>query len=269
MHGSDWHEWRRQGIGGSDANILVNGTAAEIAALWEIKRGMREPDDLDGHLPVAMGSWTEELNRSWFTRQTGRAVAIVGGIVNPARRYLRANLDGMTTTEAGMPAVFEAKHVNAWADVAAERQRYMPQLHHCMAVAGVNHAVLSVFRGTTEWHALEVEVDPWFLASLMDREEAFWRCVETGECPVDLPVARPPVPQEEWRTIDATTAPFANEWVSLAHDWLTLKSAAGMWKDAGARLKELVPEDGGEVIGYGIKATRAKNGSIRLKGLNT
>ena len=56
---------RRQGVGGSDANVLMSGDGAAILALWEEKRGAGEPEDLTGKLPVMLGSWTEEFNRQW------------------------------------------------------------------------------------------------------------------------------------------------------------------------------------------------------------
>ena len=47
---------------------------AALARLWREKRGEAEPEDLSGNLIVQLGRATEELNRFWYERNTGRAV---------------------------------------------------------------------------------------------------------------------------------------------------------------------------------------------------
>ncbi len=93
-HGPEWHAERRKGIGGSDAEQVMSG---DWVGLWEDKTGRREPEDLSGILPVAMGSWTEPLNRHWFTLQTGIEVTTEGcnHLVHPDHPWMRANLDGI------------------------------------------------------------------------------------------------------------------------------------------------------------------------------
>lgn len=66
--------FRRQGIGGSDANIIMSGDADRILRLWREKRGEIEPEDLSNVLPVRMGSFTEAFNIQWFEEQTGKIV---------------------------------------------------------------------------------------------------------------------------------------------------------------------------------------------------
>ena len=46
---------------------------AALVRLWREKRGEAEPEDLSGNLIVQLGSATEELNRSWYERNTGPA----------------------------------------------------------------------------------------------------------------------------------------------------------------------------------------------------
>lgn len=66
--------FRRQGIGGSDANIIMGGDREKILRLWREKRGEIEPEDLSDVLPVQMGVWTEPFNIMWFEKQTGKTV---------------------------------------------------------------------------------------------------------------------------------------------------------------------------------------------------
>ena len=66
---------RRTFIGGSDARIIMGNDEAALIRLWREKRGEAEPEDLSGNLIVQLGSATEELNRSWYERNTGRRIS--------------------------------------------------------------------------------------------------------------------------------------------------------------------------------------------------
>jgi len=68
---------RRTFIGGSDARIIMGSDEAALVQLWREKRGEAEPQDLSGNLIVQLGTATEELNRTWYERNTGRSVGAV------------------------------------------------------------------------------------------------------------------------------------------------------------------------------------------------
>src|ERR1700756_4104354 len=95
---------RRSFIGGSGAPLHIGG---EGVALWRQKRGEAEPEDLSGNLIVQLGRATEELNRCWYERNTGRQVRDVQRHVRHAAiPWMAATLDGIVE---GTEAVFEAK----------------------------------------------------------------------------------------------------------------------------------------------------------------
>ena len=64
-------------IGGSDARIILGGDEAALVRLWRQKRGETEPEDLSTNLSVQLGVVTEDLNRRWFERESGRQVGQV------------------------------------------------------------------------------------------------------------------------------------------------------------------------------------------------
>src|SRR5262249_14231103 len=68
---------RRSFIGGSDARIIMGDDETALVRLWREKRGEAGPEDLSGNLIVQLGAATEELNRSWYERNTGRRVTDV------------------------------------------------------------------------------------------------------------------------------------------------------------------------------------------------
>lgn len=256
-------EARQQYLGGSDANILMGGDPAAILNLWRVKTGQAEPEDLSGVLPVVMGSWTEELNRYWFERQTGRVITSEGDArVHPEHQFMACTLDGLTVTGDMKPAIFEAKHVGAFSKIGDVIQKYMPQCHHSMAVMGVEHAILSVFIGTMVWECVEIARDDWYLAQLIDREKEFWRCVEAKEPPHEMPSIAAPVPPDQWRVVDMQGS---NEWASYAADWLETCAAAKRFEKAAKGIKGLMDADVGEAFGHGIVCKRARNGALSIK----
>ena len=77
--GARWQ--RRAFIGGSDARVIMGADEAALLRLWREKRGEAEPEDLSGNLIVQLGKVTEDLNRSWYERNTGRIVGDVQRLV--------------------------------------------------------------------------------------------------------------------------------------------------------------------------------------------
>src|SRR5215475_7060513 len=85
---------RRSFIGGSDARIIMGSDEAALVRLWREKRGEGAPEDLSGNLIVQLGVATEELNRSWYERNTGRRITDVQRRVqHSAIPWMAATLD--------------------------------------------------------------------------------------------------------------------------------------------------------------------------------
>ena len=68
------HGDRRAFIGGSDARIIMGSDEPALVRLWREKRGEAAPEDLSANLVVQLGAATEELNRTWYERNTGRRI---------------------------------------------------------------------------------------------------------------------------------------------------------------------------------------------------
>src|SRR5262245_43896662 len=127
------YESRNSFIGGSDARIIMGSDEAALVRLWREKRGDVEPEDLSGNLIVQLGRATEELNRSWYERNTGRQVRDVQRRVrHSAIPWMAATLDGIVE---GTEAVFEAKFMLPWSfSEEAAAEKYMAQVQHNMWV---------------------------------------------------------------------------------------------------------------------------------------
>jgi predicted phage-related endonuclease len=249
---------RRCFIGGSDARIIMGGDEAALLRLWREKRGEAEPEDLSSNLVVQLGAATEELNRTWYERNTGRPVADVQRRVrHSAIPWMVATLDG--TVEA-TGAVFESKFMLPWSfSEEAAAEKYMAQLQHNMWVTHLRTSVLSIITGGGKWVEITIPMDPLYLSVLVSAEKKFWRCVQSGETP-HLINAEPPRPRiEAIRIVDMSSS---NSWAEFAALFRNTRSAFLDHERAKSELKALMPEDAKEAIGHGLRAKRSKSGAV-------
>jgi predicted phage-related endonuclease len=94
-------------VGGSDARIIMGDDEPALLRLWREKRGEVEPEDLSANLIVQLGVVTEDLNRTWYQQQTGKAItAVQRRVKHPVLKWMGATLDGLVEQSG---AVFEAK----------------------------------------------------------------------------------------------------------------------------------------------------------------
>ena len=251
--------FRKLGIGGSDANIIMGGDEEKILRLWREKRGEQESEDLSDVLMVQMGVWTEPYNRAWFERKTGRTVTESGEQrICLDYPFMLCTLDGMTD---GGKTVWEAKHVNAFTKAADVVSKYAPQLHHNMIVTGTKFATLSVFFGNHAWESFDVEFDEEYGAELIKAEQDFWDCVQNDIQPVVV-AGKYTGPIERKVSFEGN-----NLWANLAADFIFNQDAAGRFDKAKDGLKKMIPPDVAEATGHGIIAKRNQAGSVTIKGV--
>jgi predicted phage-related endonuclease len=255
------HAARLEGIGGSDANTILSGDLERITRLWREKRREEEPEDLSARLPVMLGCWTEAFNRQWFEQDSGLLVTAVGEVLAcPQHAWRRCTLDGYVSAKS---AVFEAKHVSAFAKPDEVVERYMPQLQHNMAVVGSDRALLSVIFGNNKWEVFEVGSDWLYQEELLIAETRFWDCVRTGEMPVAAPVPSAPKPVG----VREVCLQGNNAWAAAATDWLENREAAKRHGTATTTLKGLVPGDASRAFGHGLEIRRSKAGALSIREL--
>jgi predicted phage-related endonuclease len=230
----------------------------QLSQVARIKRGEAEPEDLSANLLVQLGGATEELNRSWYERNTGRSVGDVQRRVqHSAIPWMVATLDGIVE---GAGAVFESKFMLPWSfSEEAAAEKYMAQLQHNMWVTHLRSAVLSIITGGGKWVEITVPIDPLYLSILVSAEKKFWRCVQSGE-PPHLINAQPPRPRiEAIRIVDMSSS---NSWAEFAALFRNTRQAFLEHERAKSELKALMPEDAKEAIGHGVRAKRSRSGAV-------
>jgi predicted phage-related endonuclease len=256
---------RRFFVGGSDARIIMGNDETALIRLWREKRGEVEPEDLSGNLIVQLGTAMEELNRTWYERNTGRTVRDVQRrIKHSAIPWMAATLDGIVEATG---AVFEAKFMLPWSfSEEAAAEKYMPQLQHNMWVTHLRTSVLSIITGGGKWVEITIPMDPLYLTVLVSAEKKFWRCVQSGETP-HLINAEPPRPRiEAIRIVDMSSS---NSWAEFAALFRSTRGAFLDHERAKSELKALIPEDAKEAIGHGVRAKRSRSGAVSFDVLET
>jgi hypothetical protein len=252
---------RRHFIGGSDARIIMGQDEKALIRLWQEKRGEVGPEDLSTNLIVRLGLATEDLNRTWYERNTGRAITdIQSRVRHPVIAFMAATLDGVVS---GTGAVYEAKFMLPWSfSEAAAAEKCMAQLQHNMWVTNARMAALSIITGGGKWVEICVAADPLYQHLLLTAEKKFWRCVQFGDQP-HLFGVEPPRPRiEAVRTVDMGSS---NSWAEFAALFRTTRSAFLEHERAKTELKELMPEDAREAFGHGVRAKRSKAGSVSFE----
>jgi len=256
---------RRTFIGGSDARIIMGSDEPALIRLWREKRGEADPEDLSSNLIVQLGAATEELNRSWYERNTGRRVTDVQRrMKHSAIPWMVATLDGVVE---GTGAVFESKFMLPWSfSEEAAAEKYMAQVQHNMWVTHLRTSVLSIITGGGKWVEVAIPMDPLYLTVLVSAEKKFWRCVQSGEVP-HLIMAEPPRPRiEAIRIVDMSSS---NSWAEFAALFHNTREAFLDHERAKNELKALMPEEAKEAIGHGVRAKRSKAGAVTFDVLTT
>src|SRR5260370_27273946 len=199
----------------------MGGKESALLWLWREERGEVEPEDLSDNLIVQLGTVTEDINRCWFERNTGRVVSEVQRrVVHPVKRWMAATLDGMVEATG---AVFEAKFMLPWSfSEEAAGEKHMAQLQHNMWVTASRTAVLSIITGGGKWVEMTIPADPLYQHLLLTAEKKFWRCVQGGDTP-HLFGVEPPRPRlEAVRTVDMSTS---NSWAEFAGAYCRTRAA--------------------------------------------
>jgi len=182
----DWLEFRRQGIGGSDASVVcgINKYKSPIELFME-KTGQL-PHQEAGEAAY-WGTMLESVVKTEFTKRTGIEVEPVNAILqSETHPFMLANLDGTCEDPNYGTCVFEAKTARAylandWEDGIPDP--YMLQLQHYMAVTGYKGAYIAVLIGGNTFKWKFIERDEEIIAMLIQLESEFWGMVQSNTPP--------------------------------------------------------------------------------------
>lgn len=180
QNSKEWYEWRKKGIGSSDAPVVM-GVSPYLTRyqLWEDKC------NINSHRPKSQfilekGHEVEKKVRSLYEIITSRRVP-PALFVHKEFPFLRASVDGC---HKGEKRLIEIKMQGEEAHERAKKgeipQKYIHQIMHQLLVTGFEKVDFCSFCETSEenLHIVEVLPDKKLMDELLEEEKKFWKLVE-------------------------------------------------------------------------------------------
>ena len=180
-----WLDARREGIGGSDASVIVGLNRWKSPfQLWLEKTGKAEPEDLSDNEYVYWGKVLEEAVANRFCELTGKKVQRRGLLQMDDYPYIRASVDRMVI---GENAGLECKTCNGFAAKEWEDDEvptaYYVQCQHYMMVTGCERWYIAVLIGGNHFVWKEIPRNDNEIDLLLQAEIDFWHKVDAGIMP--------------------------------------------------------------------------------------
>ena len=250
----------RQGfIGGTDAIRIMNG---EWADLYQEKVGLTEPDDLSEVLAVQLGVHTEHFNLKWWREAHEPGYTMAGTMRMLQQEFtnekwidsvpLKGTADMMCVDDVHKSYIVEAKHTNAFTNMGAIIERYMPQiqlymyLHHMYCNEKewkADGCYLSVIFGNSKWESKHVAYDPVYCTKMMSNIATFWEHVVKKRPPNNRDAETPDISSIAIDRKVKLNMNESNEFMSDAHDYVDTLESARKNESAKKRLMSHIPPD--------------------------
>lgn len=183
---TEWLEWRKKGIGGSDASVVCGISRYKSPVeLWLDKTG--QIPSAEAGEAAYWGTLLESVVRTEFSKRTGIEVKCVNELLqNEEHPFMLANLDGICEHPEYGTCIFEAKTASAfkageWDDAIPDE--YALQLAHYMAVTGCKGAYIAVLIGGNTFRWKFIERDEELISMLIELERNFWNHVQNNTPP--------------------------------------------------------------------------------------
>lgn len=185
---TEWHELRRNGIGGSDIATIFNLNPWKSAfSLFLEKKGELEPPDLSDNESIYFGNIHEDMLRKEFAKRNGYKVQRNNFVLcHDEYDYLRANLDGEIITTEGK-GVLEIKTTSEY--MKSEWQgdhvpnAYMLQVQFYLGVTGYSFGFLVCLIGGNKYKQFRIERDEELIQLIFAECHAFWKRLQEDNPP--------------------------------------------------------------------------------------
>lgn len=183
MDRTQWLLTRRQGIGGSDAGIIMGLNKYKTAfELWLDKTGQVLPDESAGEAAY-WGNQMEEVVAKEFEKRTGKKVRRSNMMYqHPEHDFMIANVDRFIV---GEDALLECKTASAYLAKEWESDEvpatYLVQIQHYLAVTGKSKAYVAVLIGGNKFIWKEIDRDEELINQIIAFELDFWETNVKGQ----------------------------------------------------------------------------------------
>lgn len=181
MEHKEWLEWRRKGIGATDACVVMGVSPWKtVRQLWEEKvygntvhlenSSMKRGKDLEPHA------------RAWFESTMNVSLSPQNRI-HSEYEWLRASLDGIDDQNKIMVEIKCPNKDDHFVAINKKvPEKYWPQVQHQLLVTGLENMFYCSYNGK-EGTIVEVERDNSYINSMFEEEKKFWDMVLRKEPP--------------------------------------------------------------------------------------
>ncbi len=182
----DWLQWRRKGVGGSDAPIIMGVNPYQsVFDLWfkKLYGYQDEDDDQISQDKKKWGHLIEPLLAENWMEKTGKKLRRRNAILqHPEYPWMLATVDRLVV---GENAGWEGKTTNAYyVDQGEPKELYEVQCQHYIAVFNADRWYISVLAGGQIEYEYCVERDQKYIDEvLIPAEKKFWELVKTETFP--------------------------------------------------------------------------------------
>jgi putative phage-type endonuclease len=182
-----WHDWRKQGIGASDAaSIMGESPFKNLSAVLAEK--LTDVVDLGQNARMALGVALEPNARRDYCEmfEVNVEPACVQSVEHP---WMRASLDGLSS-DGGKVLEIKCGRAAYWTTAKKGKPPayYVAQLQHILAVTALPR-IDFVCHFPPLWPiCLTIERDDEYIARLIEKESAFWTLVQVLRQKDDVPM---------------------------------------------------------------------------------
>ena len=179
QQGSKWHEWRKQGIGGSDVAAVLGISPYKTALQLYDEKVSAEHKDISNHI-MELGKRTEPKARAMFELMIGKEFP-AALVQMEEYTFMRASLDGRSNN-----ALVEFKYTGKQKPIPPH---YMAQMQHQMLCSGAvicyyqSYDVIEPNEAVLLNKHVIVEADKIYQERILKACIEFWDCVTKRKPP--------------------------------------------------------------------------------------
>ena len=262
MNQEKWLNWRRQGIGASDAPVIMGVSPWKTPyQLWEEKIfGGKEVENF----AMKRGKDLEVKALEYFSNVLEMEFDFQGCVEHSGNSWMRATLDGVNWEKKVVLEIkCPGKEDHALAMQGKIPDKYYPQLQHQLAVVEGKSDILysgsfDLYYGSFDGKdgvLIKVARDDGYIDQLIEAESKFWNCV--------LQMEPPDLIDRDWQNMEENT-----KWQALAERYLEVnKICDDLSKEKDFLRSELINlSEGKNSKGSGLKLTKSVcKGSIEYE----
>lgn len=177
MSHDEWLEWRKKGIGGSDAGAILGLSKFKNAfQIYLEKVGEVDISEENQSEYAYWGQQLEELVAKEFTKRTGKKVRRCNIILqHPEYSFMCANLDRIVV---GEDAFLECKTTSAYNAREWKEEEipgsYIIQLQHYLSITGYEKCYIACLIGGNRFIWKEIKRDQELINIIIRAEKTFW-----------------------------------------------------------------------------------------------